>query len=120
MPQDVQVEELVAPVVVEYFPAPQAVQELETAPLYLPAPQAVQELEPAPLYLPAPQAVQVEELVAPVVVEYLPAPQARQVEELVAPVVVEYFPAAQFAQSVLLYSSACAELPYFPAPQLVQ
>jgi len=64
-----------------------------------------------------PQDVQVEELVAPVVVEYFPAPQAVQVEDLVAPVAVEYLPAPQAVQPVLLYSSACAELPYFPAGQ---
>ena len=69
---------------------------------YFPAPQAEQELAPAPLYLPAPQGVQVEELDAPVAEEYFPAPQAVQVEELVALVVVEYLPAPQAVQELAL------------------
>jgi hypothetical protein len=92
----------VAPVLGEYFPAPQSVHTaLEIAPMlveYFPAPQSVHTaLEIAPMlveYFPAPQSVHTALEIAPVLVEYFPAPQS---VHATLPLVVLYFPAAQAA-----------------------
>ena len=92
-----------APVLVEYFPAPQLVHTaLEVAPVlvkYLPAPQSVHTaLEDAPVlveYFPAPQSVHTALEVAPVLVEYFPAPQS---VHATLPLIVLYLPAAHSVQ----------------------
>ncbi len=122
----------VAPVLVEYFPAPQSVHTaLEVAPVlveYLPAPQSVHATLPlVVLYLPAAHAVHVPPFgpvypMLQVQLESAALPlgelelsrQTMHVVSSVAPVLVEYLPAAQ---------SVHATLPlvvlYLPAAQAV-
>ena len=106
----IHVVEIVAPVLVEYVPAPQSVHAaLPVLILYLPATQA----EQTPPFGPVNPALQVQspaaelalyeiefeghvihvvEIVAPVLVEYVPAPQS---VHAALPVLVLYFPATQ-------------------------
>ena len=113
---------VVAPVVVEYVPAPQSVHvTLPVTVLNFPATQAVHvppsgPVEPAghangtqsssvslPIgeVNPAAHATQAVSAVAPVLVRYLPAPHATQAVSAVAPVLVRYLPAMQSVQPSL-------------------
>ena len=100
-PQAVQLLGLLAPVLLEYLPAPQSMQLLEPPLAYRPAGHtSVQLLAPALLLekRPASQAMQ---LLAPTLLEKRPASQAVQ---LLAPVLLEKRPTAQAMQPPLLSS----------------
>jgi hypothetical protein len=92
----------VAPVIVEYLPAPhKAHVKAPVLKVYLPALQLVHasevEAPVTPPILPAAQSMHVAEVEAPVAVEYLPKPQ---LVHAAVPVVVLYLPAAHAQQAV--------------------